>query len=79
MIKIIAVFLFIISVAKLTAKIRFLQPIIEKRPSYKKRIKIVKELIDKRKKQLKLLRKQDYKKFEWILEELDLIYRPQVE
>lgn len=33
-------------------------------------------LIDSRKKQLKHLRKWDYPRFEWLLEKLDLEYRP---
>lgn len=36
----------------------------------------LKELIDKRKKYLKNLRKTDYKKFEWVLEKLDIVYKP---
>lgn len=34
------------------------------------------ELIDKRKKQLRLLRNWDYRRFEWILESLNLVYKP---
>jgi small subunit ribosomal protein S15 len=36
----------------------------------------LKELIDKRKKFLRHLRIYDYKRFEWLLEKLDLFYRP---
>jgi len=35
----------------------------------------LKELIDKRKKFLTKLRRWDYKRFEWILEKLDLVYK----
>lgn len=35
----------------------------------------LKELIDKRKKILTKLRRQDYRRFEWILEKLDLVYK----
>lgn len=41
-----------------------------------KRMKVqLKELIDKRKKFLTKLRRWDYKRFEWILEKLDLVYK----
>lgn len=35
----------------------------------------LKELIDKRKKYLSNLRRWDYKRFEWVLEKLDLVYK----
>ena len=35
----------------------------------------VQELIDKRKKLLKFLRQYDYKKFEWLLEKLNIEYK----
>lgn len=37
---------------------------------------ILKELIDKRKKYLRILRIWDYKRFEWLIEQLDIVYRP---
>lgn len=37
--------------------------------------KTVQELIDKRKKLLKYLRQYDYKKFEWLLEKLNIEYK----
>lgn len=44
---------------------------------YDKRLKVkLKQLIEKRKKHLKYLRKWDYKKFEWILEQLNIVYKP---
>lgn len=36
---------------------------------------VVQELIDKRKKLLKFLRQYDYKKFEWLLEKLNIEYK----
>lgn len=36
----------------------------------------LKELIDKRKKRLKFLRQWDYKKFEWLIEKLNIVYKP---
>lgn len=35
----------------------------------------LKEKIDKRKRFLRILREQDYKKYEWILEKLDLVHK----
>lgn len=37
---------------------------------------ILKELIEKRKKYLKKLRTQDYPRFEFLLERLNLVYKP---
>ena len=36
----------------------------------------VKELIEKRKKYLAEIRNKDYKKFEWLLEVLSILYQP---
>lgn len=36
----------------------------------------LKELIDKRKKYLMYLRKWDYRRFEWILEKLNIVFKP---
>lgn len=61
--------------AKQTATIRRLQVIMEKYPR-NKRLKVkLNELIAKRKKFLTNLRRTDYKRFEWLLEKLDLVYR----
>lgn len=65
-----------ISVAKQTVKIRSLQKHMMKFPKDKRSKVILKELIDKRKKFLKYLRRWDYKRFEWLLEKLDIVYRP---
>lgn len=63
-------------IARWTGAIRAWQEIMESHP-YNKTVKIkLKELIDKRKKHLKYLRRWDYKKFEWLLENLDLVYKP---
>lgn len=62
--------------AQMTGRIRTLQSILEKYPRNKRQKVVCKELIEKRKKFLKYLRRWDYKRFEWILEKLDLIYKP---
>lgn len=57
--------------------IRNLQTVWETLPKENKRMKVyLKELIDKRKKHLKYLRRWDYKKFEWLIENLDIQYKP---
>ncbi|EDW32364.1 GL11592 [Drosophila persimilis] len=62
--------------ANMTAIIRRYQEHMDKHPR-DKMIKVrLKELIDKRKKFLKYLRRWDYPRFEWILEKLDLVYKP---
>ncbi|KAH8321292.1 hypothetical protein KR074_000672 [Drosophila pseudoananassae] len=62
--------------ANMTALIRRYQERMESHPR-DKMIKVrLKELIDKRKKFLKYLRRWDYARFEWILEKLDLVYKP---
>lgn len=66
----------LLSVAKMTATIRRYQEHMDSHPR-DKMIKVrLKELIDKRKKFLKYLRRWDYPRFEWILEKLDLVYKP---
>ncbi|XP_014279188.1 small ribosomal subunit protein uS15m [Halyomorpha halys] len=65
-----------VRVAKMTADIRDMQRFTEKYP-HDKRTKVrLKETIDKRKKLLKKIRIWDYKCFEYIIEKLDLIYKP---
>lgn len=60
----------------MTVEIRSLQEIIEKHPR-NRRVKVPLKLkIDKRKKYLGYLRCWDYRRFEWILEKLDLVYKP---
>lgn len=45
-------------------------------PRNKKMKVLVKELIDKRKKFLKYLRRWDYARFEYMLKKMDIIYKP---
>jgi len=61
--------------AHMTAKIRSLQEVMERFPRNMRMKVNLKEKIDKRKRFLRQLRKQDYRKFEWILEKLDLVYK----
>ncbi|XP_059051598.1 small ribosomal subunit protein uS15m [Achroia grisella] len=62
-------------IARLTGHIRCLQETMEKYPKNVKAKQTVQELIDKRKKMLKYLRQYDYKKFEWLLEKLNIEYK----
>lgn len=63
-------------VAKKTAQIRAMQEYMEKFPRNKIMKVNLKEMIDKRKKYLRELRICDYKRFEWVLEKLNLSFRP---
>ena len=60
----------------MTASIRGMQEQLDKFPRNVKLKVALKELIDKRKKFLKYLRRWDYRRFEWMLEKLDLVYKP---
>lgn len=62
--------------ADMTARIRHLQEYMEKHPRNKRSKVYLKELIDKRKRFLRYLRGWDYKRFEWALEKLDIVYKP---
>ncbi|XP_026314302.1 28S ribosomal protein S15, mitochondrial [Hyposmocoma kahamanoa] len=62
-------------IARLTGHIRCLQQTMEKFPREMKAKKTVQELIDKRKKLLKFLRQYDYKKFEWLIDQLNIEYK----
>ncbi|XP_070501157.1 small ribosomal subunit protein uS15m [Chironomus tepperi] len=62
--------------AKMTAVIRAGQVALEENPKNKKMKQQIKELIEKRKKFLKFLRRYDYKRFEYMLEQLDIKYMP---
>ncbi|KPI98881.1 PREDICTED: 28S ribosomal protein S15, mitochondrial [Papilio xuthus] len=62
-------------IARLTGHIRCLQDTMENDPKNVIAKKTVQELIDKRKKLLKFLRQYDYKKFEWLLEKLNIEYK----
>lgn len=63
----------------MTAEIQYLQNHMKNHPRNKKIKVFLKELIDKRQKHLKLMRKWDYKRFEWLLERLNLTYTVQPE
>lgn len=67
---------FSFTVAKYTAQIRHLQHKVDTETRNGRNIKTLKELIDKRTRTLKFLRRQDYRRFEFILEKLDLEYKP---
>lgn len=63
-------------IAHQTVQIRSLQESFEKSP-HNKVVKVqLKELIDRRKRFLRYLRRWDYRRFEWLLEKLDLVYKP---
>ncbi len=65
--------------ACLTIRIRNLQKHnAEKRHDVSNRHRL-KEMIDRRKSLLKHLRRMDYKRFEWLLEKLDLVYHANVQ
>lgn len=59
----------------MTAQIRLMQVTMDKFPRNKRVKVILKEMIEKRKKFLTKLRRWDYKRFEWVLEKLDLVYK----
>lgn len=61
----------------MTARIRYLQDEHAKNPDERQRFVRLKEMIEKRKRLLKWLRGWDYRRFEWVLEKLDLEYKPQ--
>nr|CAI5870429.1 unnamed protein product [Callosobruchus analis] len=65
-----------VKIAKWTGVIRALQECMERFPRNKKLKVFLKELIDKRKKHLKYLRRWDYKRFEWLLERMNMVYKP---
>lgn len=67
-------YIYLFLVASMTANIRNLQDHYKTAPRDKNSRVALKEIIDKRKKRLKHLRTWDYKKFEWLLENLDLKY-----
>lgn len=60
----------------MTARIRYLQHVVNTQKRNGAIIKCLKELIEKRGKTLKWLRRWDYKRYEWILEKLDIEYKP---
>lgn len=60
----------------MTAQIRGMQDYMEEFPRNKVVKVQLKEMIDKRKRFLRYLRRWDYRRFEWVLEKLDLVYKP---
>nr|XP_023027381.1 28S ribosomal protein S15, mitochondrial [Leptinotarsa decemlineata] len=65
-----------VKIAQWTGIIRALQSVMERFPRNVKLKVNLKELIDQRNKHLKYLRCWDYKKFEWLLETLNIQYKP---
>lgn len=65
-----------VKIARWTGVIRAWQDAMEMHPRNVKLKQKLNELIDKRKKNLKYLRTWDYKRFEWLLETLDIVYKP---
>lgn len=59
-----------------TARIRRLQDIYAAHPRNRKLKVFLKELIEKRHHFLGTLRRWDYPRFEWLLDKLDIVYRP---
>lgn len=67
---------FALKIAALTARIRFLQQLLEKDPYNKPKRKLANELVQKRYSFLLKLRRSDFKKFEWVLEQLNITFKP---
>jgi small subunit ribosomal protein S15 len=65
-----------VQIARWTGIIRAYQELMERFPRNKRMKVVLKELIDRRKKKLKYLRRWDYKRFEWLLETLNIVYKP---
>ncbi|CAH0557473.1 unnamed protein product [Brassicogethes aeneus] len=65
-----------VKLTKWTGIIRAWQEAMERFPRNRILKVHLKELIDKRKKHLKYLRRWDYRKFEWLIEKLDIVYKP---
>lgn len=65
-----------LKIARWTGVIRAFQEVMERFPRNKVTKVSLLHLIDKRKKNLKHLRMRDYKRFEWLLEALDIVYKP---
>lgn len=64
-----------VKIAAMTSEIHDLQEYMKVHPLNKKTRVFLDELIDKRKKYLKFLRIWDYRRFEWVLDKLNLIYK----
>ncbi|KAK7060660.1 putative universal ribosomal protein uS15 [Halocaridina rubra] len=64
------------TIAMLTVKIRNLQQVVARCKKDVHAKVMLQETIARRKKLLKFLRAMDYKRFEWLLEQLNILYRP---
>lgn len=62
--------------AYLTAKIRNLQDVMAQHPRNRRLKVVLNEVIGYRHRCLNKLRRQDYKKYEWLLEKLNIVYKP---
>ncbi|XP_032685065.1 28S ribosomal protein S15, mitochondrial [Odontomachus brunneus] len=65
-----------VKIAYLTGKIYVLREVLIKYPKNSKIRVALKELIDKRRSLLARLRKKDYRCFEYVLEKMNLVYKP---
>lgn len=65
-----------VAITKFTVQLRAMQEHHRKFPLDKWAKVVLKEKIDRRNKLLRLLRMEDYKKFEWLLDELGIVFRP---
>jgi small subunit ribosomal protein S15 len=63
----------------MTNKIYYLQEHMTKYPFHSRIKVILKETIERRGKWLRYLRMWDYRRFEWVLEKLNLVYKPMPE
>lgn len=66
-----------VKIAVLTSHIPHLRQALEEYPRNRKVKVSLKETVEKRNKYLRVLRSYDYRRFEWILERLNLTYTPQ--
>ncbi|XP_076758323.1 28S ribosomal protein S15, mitochondrial [Xylocopa sonorina] len=66
-----------VKIALLTSHIPHLLKVIEEHPRNGKVKTILKETVEKRNKYLRILRSYDYRRFEWVLERLNLVYVPE--
>ncbi|XP_078042887.1 28S ribosomal protein S15, mitochondrial [Augochlora pura] len=64
------------AIAAMTSEIQYLQEYMLEHPRNGKTKTVLKELVEKRRKYLKYLRTWDYRRFEWLLKHLNLVYKP---
>ncbi|XP_057338828.1 28S ribosomal protein S15, mitochondrial [Microplitis mediator] len=65
-----------VQIAAMTSEILYLQEYLTRFPRNRVTKHFLKELIDKRRKCLGRLRKWDYRRFEWLLEKMNLLFKP---